>query len=179
MAGFCGSFWCMRLTVWVYGNRDVRCKIAFYLVVMLRGVFKFRNSIANLAKAFKSESQELLHYRNDAFCLLLLMPNPSAIFKYIKSVNLQFNTVGRRDNNMIVPPSDGPMIIWIDWEWKSGNDAFCLMPNLSAGFKKYWNSEFVIRYSFFELEFHWNGQFLFKEFYCTYKYFLCTTSVTF
>ena len=72
----------MWLTVWVYGNRDVRCKIAFYLVVMLRGVFKFRNSIANLAKAFKSESQELLHYRNDAFCLLLLMPNPSAIFKY-------------------------------------------------------------------------------------------------
>ena len=72
----------MWLTVWVYGNRDVRCKIAFYLVVMLRGVFKFRNSIANLAKAFKSESQELLHYRNDAFCLLLLMPNPSEIFKY-------------------------------------------------------------------------------------------------
>ena len=33
-----------------------------------------------------------------------------------KSVNLQFNTVGRRDNDMIVPPSDGPMIIWIDWE---------------------------------------------------------------
>ena len=33
-----------------------------------------------------------------------------------KSVNLQFNTVGRRDDDMIVPPSDGPMIIWIDWE---------------------------------------------------------------
>ena len=34
----------------------------------------------------------------------------------LKSVNLQFNTVGRRDDDMIVPPSDGPMIIWIDWE---------------------------------------------------------------
>ena len=34
----------------------------------------------------------------------------------MKSVNLQFNTVGRRDDDMIVPPSDGPMIIWIDWE---------------------------------------------------------------
>ena len=33
-----------------------------------------------------------------------------------KSVNLQFNTVGRWDDDMIVPPSDGPMIIWIDWE---------------------------------------------------------------
>ena len=29
----------------------------------------------------------------------------------VKSVNLQFNTVGQRDNDMIVPPSDGPMII--------------------------------------------------------------------
>ena len=34
----------------------------------------------------------------------------------LKSVNLQFNTVGRWDDDMIVPPSDGPMIIWIDWE---------------------------------------------------------------
>ena len=35
----------------------------------------------------------------------------------LKSVNLQFNMVGRRDDDMIVPPpSDGPMIIWIDWE---------------------------------------------------------------
>ena len=34
----------------------------------------------------------------------------------LKSVNLQFNTAGRWDDNMIVPPSDGPMIIWIDWE---------------------------------------------------------------
>ena len=31
-----------------------------------------------------------------------------------KSVNLQFNTVGRRDDDMIVPPSDGPMFILID-----------------------------------------------------------------
>ena len=33
-----------------------------------------------------------------------------------KSVNLQFNTAGRRDDDMIVPLSDDPMIIWIDWE---------------------------------------------------------------
>ena len=34
----------------------------------------------------------------------------------VKSVNLQFNTVGRWDDDMIIPPSDGPMNIWIDWE---------------------------------------------------------------
>ena len=34
----------------------------------------------------------------------------------MKSVNLQFNTVGRRDDDMIVPASDDAMIIWIDWE---------------------------------------------------------------
>ena len=34
----------------------------------------------------------------------------------LKSVNLQFNKVGRRDHHMIVPPSDGPMFILIDWE---------------------------------------------------------------
>ena len=34
----------------------------------------------------------------------------------LKSVNLQFNTVGRRYDDMIVPPCDGPMIIWIDWK---------------------------------------------------------------
>ena len=34
----------------------------------------------------------------------------------LKISHLQFNTVGRWDDGMIVPPSDGPMIIWIDWE---------------------------------------------------------------
>ena len=34
----------------------------------------------------------------------------------VNSVNLQFNTVGRWDDDMIVPPSDGPMFILIDWE---------------------------------------------------------------
>ena len=33
-----------------------------------------------------------------------------------KSDNLQYNTVGQRDDSMIVPPSDGPMFILIDWE---------------------------------------------------------------
>ena len=33
---------------------------------------------------------------------------------YMKPVNLQFITVGRRDDDMIVPPSDGPMFILID-----------------------------------------------------------------
>ena len=36
--------------------------------------------------------------------------------KGLKSVNLQSNTVGRRDDDMIVPLSDGPIIFWIDWE---------------------------------------------------------------
>ena len=33
-----------------------------------------------------------------------------------KSVNLKYITVGRLDNDMIVPPSDGAMFILIDWE---------------------------------------------------------------
>ena len=32
----------------------------------------------------------------------------------VKSVNLQFNTAGRWDDDMIVPPSDGPMFFLID-----------------------------------------------------------------
>ena len=38
------------------------------------------------------------------------------MYEKYKSVNLQFNTVGRWDDDMIVPLSDGPRIIWIDWE---------------------------------------------------------------
>jgi hypothetical protein len=34
----------------------------------------------------------------------------------LKSVNLQYNTVERRVDGTIVPPSDGPMFILIDWE---------------------------------------------------------------
>ena len=33
-----------------------------------------------------------------------------------KSVNLKYITVGRLDDDMIVPPSDGAMFILIDWE---------------------------------------------------------------
>ena len=33
-----------------------------------------------------------------------------------KSENLQYNMVGRWVDGMIVPPSDGPMFILIDWE---------------------------------------------------------------
>ena len=32
----------------------------------------------------------------------------------LKSVNLKYITVGRLDDDMIVPPSDGPMFILID-----------------------------------------------------------------
>ena len=34
----------------------------------------------------------------------------------MKSVNLKYITVGRLDDDMIVPPSDGPMFILINWE---------------------------------------------------------------
>ena len=34
--------------------------------------------------------------------------------KVIKSVNLKYITVGRLDDDMIVPPSDGAMFILID-----------------------------------------------------------------
>ena len=36
--------------------------------------------------------------------------------KKLKSVNLRYITVGRLDDDMIVPPSDGAMFILIDWE---------------------------------------------------------------
>ena len=35
---------------------------------------------------------------------------------HIKSVNLRYITVGRLDDDMIVPLSDGPMFILINWE---------------------------------------------------------------
>ena len=34
----------------------------------------------------------------------------------LKSDNLQFNTVGRHDDSMILPPSQRPMFILINWE---------------------------------------------------------------
>ena len=34
----------------------------------------------------------------------------------LKFDNLQYNTVGRWVEGTIVPPSDGPMLILIDWE---------------------------------------------------------------
>jgi hypothetical protein len=44
--------------------------------------------------------------------LLLLLLYHTAM----KSINLQYNTVERRVNEMIVLLSDGPMLILIDWE---------------------------------------------------------------
>ena len=38
----------------------------------------------------------------------------TATTRYIKSVNLKYITVGRLDDDMIVPPSDGAMFILID-----------------------------------------------------------------
>ena len=38
------------------------------------------------------------------------------VFHQKKSVNLKYITVGRLDDDMIVPPSDGPMFILINWE---------------------------------------------------------------
>ena len=35
---------------------------------------------------------------------------------HIKSENLQYNTLGQWVDGAIVPPSDGPMFILIDWE---------------------------------------------------------------
>ena len=39
----------------------------------------------------------------------------SYVFKF-KSVNLRYITMGRLDDDMTVPPSDGAMFILIDWE---------------------------------------------------------------
>ena len=40
-----------------------------------------------------------------------------AYFMYIKLDNLQYFTVGRRDDGMIIPSSDGTMFILIDWKY--------------------------------------------------------------
>ena len=37
-------------------------------------------------------------------------------YVHVKPVNLQYNTVERWVEETIVPPSDGPMFILIDWE---------------------------------------------------------------
>ena len=37
----------------------------------------------------------------------------------VKFDNLQYNTVGRWVDGTIVPPSDGPMFILVDWEYFS------------------------------------------------------------
>ena len=54
------------------------------------------------------------------FCTKLPVWSATIVHKtrdiHVNSVNLQFNTAGRRDDDMIVPLSNGPMTIWIDWE---------------------------------------------------------------
>ena len=40
----------------------------------------------------------------------------SSILALVKSVNLRYITVGRLDDDTIVPPSDGPIFILINWE---------------------------------------------------------------
>ena len=59
---------------------------------------------------------------------LIWLENHSVCHSYIKSVNLWYNTVGRRDDDMIVLPSDGPIFILIDWEWFSETVVSWLSP---------------------------------------------------
>ena len=54
-----------------------------------------------------------MNYKKSMIDESLVWTNPNRPYK---SVNLQFNTVGRRDDDMTVRPFHGPMIIWIDWE---------------------------------------------------------------
>ena len=55
-----------------YNNNNSR-HIALLYQLKLRGVFKFQNSIANLARAFKSESQELPHFFSFTLYIILLV----------------------------------------------------------------------------------------------------------
>ena len=55
-----------------YNNNNSR-HIALLYQLKLRGVFKFQNSIANLASAFKSESQELPHFFSFTLYIILLV----------------------------------------------------------------------------------------------------------
>ena len=72
-----------------------------------------------LRLTFKDKHLDLIEQQtesNFSGLLILILLSDSGIESILKSVNLQFNTVGRRDDDMIVPLTDGPMIIWIDWE---------------------------------------------------------------
>ena len=42
--------------------------------------------------------------------------NGQKLDRKVKSVNLKYIKVGQLDDDMIVPPSDGPMFILINWE---------------------------------------------------------------
>ena len=55
-----------------------------------------------------------LHQDFTAKAVGIIDPSSNQIIQ--KSDNLQYNTVGQLDDAMIVPPSDGPMLILIDWK---------------------------------------------------------------
>ena len=54
--------------------------------------------------------------RNSAFWWFFSLKNFNVLQRVLKSVNLRYITMGWLDDDMIVPPSDGPMFILINWE---------------------------------------------------------------
>ena len=49
--------------------------------------------------------------------IVLILRNDSQNISVVKSDMLQYDTVGRRDDGMIVPLLDWPVFTLIDWEW--------------------------------------------------------------
>ena len=70
-----------------------------------------KNGIFKLSVAYLGMFAMTTYYTN----LYWLLQRTLMYFLVLKSVNLQYNTVERRVDGMIVPPSDGPMFILIDW----------------------------------------------------------------
>jgi hypothetical protein len=67
-------------------------------------------------KPAKVTSDFILNYLKRVLGGATTQKNLRTNTKTLKSVNLQYNTVERRDDETIIPLSDGPMFILIGWE---------------------------------------------------------------
>ena len=72
-------------------------------------------AVATALPLKKYENQNLADYKLNSSSVADLVLD-SGHGSSFKSVNLRYITVGWLDDDMIVPPSDGPMFILINWE---------------------------------------------------------------
>ena len=117
------------------GKLNSGCTILKVIIMVMHGIVKQSAKkpwmLLRQKNLFKKNSVLNIHHfreencTNLSACLLLEAISSFNAFQYslqkklgnfFKSVNLQFNMVGQWDDDMIVPLSDGPRIIWIDWK---------------------------------------------------------------